>query len=40
MSENKIILTGQHSLRTGLEDYDVYFDYTTNIKFLFNLGLE
>ena len=32
MCENKIILTGQHSLRTGLEDYDVYFDYTNSIS--------
>ena len=32
ISENKTILTGQHSLRTGLEDYDVYFDYTNSIS--------
>ncbi len=28
----KKILTGQHSLRSGLEDYDIYFDYTKSIS--------
>jgi putative transferase (TIGR04331 family) len=28
----KKILTGQHSLRTGLEDFDVYFDYSKSIS--------
>ena len=28
----KKILTGQHSLRTGIEDYDIYFDYSKSIS--------
>ena len=28
----KIILTGQHSFRTGLDDYDAYFDYSNSIS--------
>ena len=30
--KKKKILTGQHSLRTGLEDYDIYFDYSKSIS--------
>ena len=28
----KKIFTGQHSLRTGIEDYDIYFDYSKSIS--------
>ena len=28
----KKIITGQHSLRTGLEDFDIYFDYSKSIS--------
>ena len=28
----KKVLTGQHSLRTGIEDFDVYFDYSKSIS--------
>ena len=30
--KQKKILTGQHSLRSGLQDHDVYFDYTRSIS--------
>jgi len=32
MLKKKKILIGQHSLRTGLEDYDIYFDYSKSIS--------
>ena len=32
IKKKKKILTGQHSLRTGLEDFDIYFDYSNSIS--------
>tara|TARA_Y100000591_G_scaffold333019_1_gene373121 strand:- start:147 stop:1664 length:1518 start_codon:yes stop_codon:yes gene_type:complete len=33
--KNKKIIFGQHSLRTGLEDYNIYFDYLKSVSSFF-----
>ena len=39
--KNKKIIFAQHSLRTGLEDYNIYFDYLKSVSSFFsNMGLE
>ena len=39
--KNKKIFVGQHSLRTGLEDFNIYFDYLKSFFSFFSyVGLE